>query len=571
MLVGIDLGTTNSAIAYWKDTAPVLIPNALGDLLTPSAVSLTDKGELLIGMAARERQTTHPQLSATTFKRLMGTNEKIRLGKKIYSPEELSSLVLANLKRDAEHFLGEEVTGAIITVPAYFNDRQRRATQTAGELAGLKVERLINEPTAAALAHGIHQLEYEEPFLIFDLGGGTFDVSLVEMFDGIIEVRSSAGDNQLGGEDFNELVAQMAKNKIPEWQDLAKKRPAEFRELMRSTAERTRRKLSNDETVDALFEFGWDGKNYSIPMAPGDFEIEAKPLLDRLREPVRRSLNDTNMRADAVGKIILVGGSTRMPIVRRAVTRMFGRFPDTTLDPDQSIALGAAVQAGLMANNAALDEVRLTDVCPFTLGIEVGKKDENGRIEAGFFSPLIERNTVIPASRVETYQPFAKGQRQSTISIYQGESRLVASNILLGNLEINHSPNLTPEQAAYDVRFSYDVSGILEVDVTIKETGVTKQLLIRNGDDNISEEDIEKRRAELAKLKIHPRDDAVNAALLARMDRIFEGSIGGERDIVGDWISRYMMILNRQDPKEIQQFNVEVELFLQEYDGDRIL
>jgi molecular chaperone HscC len=569
VLVGIDLGTTNSAIGYWNGDKPTLIPNALGDVLTPSAISFSDKDELLVGMAARERQTTHPNLSATAFKRLMGTNEKVTLGKRRFSPEELSSFVLASLKKDAEAHLGEAVTGAIITVPAYFNDRQRRATRTAGELAGLKVERLINEPTAAALAHGIHQLDDEEPFLIFDLGGGTFDVSLVEMFDGIIEVRASAGDNRLGGEDFNEVVAKMACAKIDPLSKLAKKRDAEFRELIRSTAERTRRRLSDEDSVD--FEIAWDGEKYTTPITAAAFEEEAKPLIDRLREPVRRSLGDSGMKADALGKIILVGGSTRMPIVRRAVTRMFGRFPDTTLDPDESIALGAAVQAGLQAKNAALDEVRLTDVCPFTLGIEIGKRDEAGKIQGGFFSPIIERNTVIPASRVESYFPFNHGQRESEVKIYQGESRMVASNILLGKVNIQHSPNLPPEEAGYDVRFSYDVSGILEVDINVHESGATKQLVIHNGDDNISDEDIEKRRAELAKLKVHPRDDAVNAALLARIDRLYEGTIGGDRELIGDWISRYVTVLNRQDPREIQVFNVELEIFLQEIDGDRIL
>jgi molecular chaperone HscC len=568
LLVGIDLGTTNSAVAVWKEDGAALIPNALGDLLTPSAVSFGEDDQLLIGMAARERQVTHPHLSATAFKRLMGTAEKVKLGKRTFTPEELSSFVLAALKADAEAHLGEAVTGAIITVPAYFNDKQRRATRTAGELAGLKVERLINEPTAAALAHGIHQLDDEEPFLIFDLGGGTFDVSLVEMFDGIIEVRASAGDNRLGGEDFNAAMANLASKRIDPWASIKGAQKAEFKEIVRAAAERSRRALTDGDIAD--FSILWDGQQYETQISSAQFEEEVSPLLDRLREPVKRSLRDSGINPDQLGKIILVGGSTRMPIVRRAVTRMFGRFPDTTLDPDYSVALGAAVQAGLQSRDAALDEVRLTDVCPFSLGIETAEYGAKGRIESGLFTPLIERNTVIPASRVHTFSPMEDGQREVVVRVYQGEARRVESNVFLESIKVP-LPAGKRHEVSFDVRFSYDVSGLLEVDIEVPKSGAKHQLLIRDSDNGMSDKELEKRREELAKLKVHPRDDAANAAVLARAERCYEGLIAESRNWLGAQITQFVTVLDGQDGREIAEARAQLEELLEQIDGERIL
>jgi molecular chaperone HscC len=568
LLVGIDLGTTNSAVAVWKEDGAQLIPNALGDLLTPSAVSFGEDDQLLIGMAARERQVTHPHLSATAFKRLMGTAEKVKLGKRTFTPEELSSFVLAALKADAEAHLGEPVTGAIITVPAYFNDKQRRATRTAGELAGLKVERLINEPTAAALAHGIHQLDDEEPFLIFDLGGGTFDVSLVEMFDGIIEVRASAGDNRLGGEDFNAAMANLASKRIDPWASIKGAQKAEFKEIVRAAAERSRRALTDGDVAD--FSILWDGQQYETQISSAQFEEEVSPLLDRLREPVKRSLRDSGINPDQLGKIILVGGSTRMPIVRRAVTRMFGRFPDTTLDPDYSVALGAAVQAGLQSRDAALDEVRLTDVCPFSLGIETAEYGAKGRIESGLFTPLIERNTVIPASRVHTFSPMEDGQREVVVRVYQGEARRVESNVFLESIKVP-LPAGKRHEVSFDVRFSYDVSGLLEVDIEVPKSGAKHQLLIRDSDNGMSDKELEKRREELAKLKVHPRDDAANAAVLARAERCYEGLIAESRNWLGAQITQFVTVLDGQDGREIAEARAQLEELLEQIDGERIL
>lgn len=568
MIVGIDLGTTNSAVAVWRDGAPQLIPNSLGDLLTPSAVGLSDEGRFLIGLPARERQPTHPKLTATAFKRYMGTQWKVSLGDQRFSPEELSSLVLSSLKADAEHWLGEPVERAVITVPAYFNDRQRKATRRAGELAGLKVERLVNEPTAAALAYGIHRLEEEAPFLVFDLGGGTFDVSLVEIFDGVIEVRASAGDNRLGGEDFNQVVIDLIRSRINPADGFGEGGSDVFRETLRAAAERARRTLSDQEV--ARVSLVWGGKTFETEITSDEFEACAADLISRLREPVLRSLRDSATKVDGLSEIVLVGGATRMPIVRRAVTRMFGRFPNASVHPDHAVALGAAVQAGLKARDAALDEVRLTDVCPFTLGVNTAEIDRNGRIRLGLFSPIIERNTVVPASRVRPFFTLKDNQEFVDFGIFQGEARDVAANIHLGSVRVP-VPRKPAGHVRVDCRFSYDASGLLEVDVTVPETGATQQVVIVDQEDPAAGESLEARRQALAALKIHPRDDAANAAILARAGRCYEAFLGERRERISAMISEFQAVLDGQDPKLIASARKAMEAGLNQIEGERFL
>jgi len=563
MIVGIDLGTTNSAIAIWRDGAAELVPNSLGHLLTPSAVSMGDDNDLLVGLAARERQPTHPDRTVTAFKRFMGTAKRCRLGKREFSPEELSALVLRSLKADAEAYTGQAVTGAVITVPAYFNDKQRRATRRAGELAGLAVERLINEPTAAALAYGIHERDQEEPFLVFDLGGGTFDVSLVEMFAGVIEVRASAGDNQLGGEDFNRVIVEHLREQLGNLPE-----PGEdslLDEVLRDAAERGRRALSEADHTD--LRFVWRNQKYSYPIDAARFAEVAEPLLARLREPVLRSLRDGSTKVDELAEIVLVGGSTRMPLVRKAVARMFGRFPTATVHPDHAVAIGAAVQAGLRERDSALDEVRLTDVCPFTLGVEISERDAQGLIRNGIFSPIIERNTVIPASRVSRYYTMEDFQQKILLKIYQGEARDVEANVYLGELEIA-VPRGKANAVAVDCRFTYDTSGLLEVDVFVPGTEIVEQLLIFDRSDEALVDNLEKRREVLAGLKIHPRDLAVNAAALARANRCFEGHLGDLRLYICNLISAFESALATQDERTIGPARAELLAQLDAIEGE---
>ncbi|MEG3149856.1 molecular chaperone HscC [Sphingomonas sp. ZT3P38] len=568
MIVGIDLGTTNSAIGIWRDGGAELIPNALGDLLTPSAVSVGDDDEIIVGLAARDRQSTHPKLTATAFKRWMGTKQTITLGKRSFAAEDLSALVLSSLKADAEAFLGEPVTSAIVTVPAYFNDRQRKATRRAGELAGLTVERLVNEPTAAALAYGIQTREQREPFLVFDLGGGTFDVSIVEMFDGVIEVRASAGDNRLGGEDFNEVIVEIARPRIDPDKRLAKADALSLHELLRAAAERCRRDLSEADT--AIFAMTWGGQRFETAVSATEFETQAAPLLARLRDPVLRSLRDSDIRVDSLSAVVLVGGGTRMPVVRRTITRMFSRFPDATVHPDHAVALGAAVQAGLKARDAALEEIRLTDVCPFTLGVDHSVLDARGVRRAGVFSPIIERNTPIPASRVKYYATIADNQRTVEFGVYQGEAHEVRGNVKLGSLRVPVPP-APAGQVHVECRFSYDTSGLLEVDVHVPASGLERNLVLFEEDDAPDQAQIAERRGVLADLKRHPREASSNMAVMARASRCYESFIGERRDQIGHWIIAFEGALDRQEPRAIDQARDALTAALDELEGERYL
>ncbi len=459
-------------------------------------------------------------------------------------PEDLSSFVLGSLKADAEVFLGERVEGAIITVPAYFNDKQRKATRRAGELAGLRVEGLLNEPTAAALSHGLNDRDRETAFLIFDLGGGTFDVSIVEMFEGVIEVRASTGDNRLGGEDFNALLAAHMRNRFAADWGAAADDP-EIVAKVGVAAERARRLLTETDTAD--MSVVWQGHEYVSTIDGSQFESMATPLLARLKEPVLRALRDTGIANADIQDIILVGGATRMPIVRRAVTRMFGRFPRTDINPDEAVALGAAVQAALKARHADLREVVMTDVAPYTLGVGVAETGANGSVRNGIFAPIIERNTTIPASRVRTFSNLTEDQREVVMDVYQGEARNVAENIKLGSVTIP-IPRGRRGEVAIDCRFTCDASGIIEVDVVVPSTREHRRLTIVD-DDEIGRQPLEGRRRELDELKIHPRDGTANKAALSRAERCFEESLGDLREHVNQLIHRFEAALETQDPR----------------------
>ena len=569
MIVGIDLGTTNSAIAVWVEGESRLIPNSLGSFLTPSAVSVDDEGHVLVGMTARERQVTHPRATATAFKRWMGTERVTSLGPKHkFRPEELSALVLRSLKADAEAFLNAKVSEAVITVPAYFNDHQRKATRHAGELAGLKVERLLNEPTAAALAHGLHQRSQDTQFLVFDLGGGTFDVSIVEIFEGVIEVRSSAGDNHLGGEDFNQVLiddfyAAAFPTERPRSRDTS-----ELNERIREQAERARRQLTKQST--ATMTVTWEDKQWERSIDAERFEKLCEPLLTRLREPVLRALRDGGIHAEKLKEIVLVGGATRMPIVRKAVARMFGRFPGMGPNPDEAIALGAAVQAGLKSRDAALKEVVMTDVCPYTLGVDTAERRPDGSIRTGIFAPIIERNSVVPTSRYRTFTTIQAGQRQVKFNIYQGEAPWVADNIALGTIEIPVPPRRDgPVQV--EVRFTYDINGLLEVDLKVPQSGETRQLVVVGAHCDLTPAQIEERRRVLAGLKVHPRESDVNRAALARAARCYEQFLGQRREIVAQLLRQFEAVLDGQDSRVIEHVRLELVKALDRLEGESYL
>jgi molecular chaperone HscC len=392
------------------------------------------------------------------------------------------------------------VTEAVISVPAYFSDAQRKATRVAGELAGLKVEKLINEPTAAALAYGLHQKEGETSFLVFDLGGGTFDVSILELFDGVMEVRASAGDNFLGGEDFDQLLLEhfvtLHRNESGFPSAVAVK------QSLRREAERVRKALGQDASAEFVLRHA--DREWRKTVTQDQLIALYAPLLDRLRAPIERALRDARIRVADLDEILLVGGTTRMPLIRKLAASLFGRFPSISLNPDEVVAHGAAIQAALKARDAALEEVVLTDVCPYTLGIEVSRS--MGKIqESGHYLPIIERNSVVPVSRVKTVNTLQDNQRQVLVRIFQGESRLVKDNIALGELDIA-VPAHKAGEVELDVRFTYDSNGILEADVRIPKTGEAHTLVIENNPGVLTPAEIQERLKALEALKIHPRE-----------------------------------------------------------------
>jgi molecular chaperone HscC len=562
MIVGIDLGTTNSLIAVWRDGCAELIPNALNEVLTPSIVGLDDNGDILVGQPALERMLIHPELTASVFKRYMGTAKTVSLGKHSFRPEELSSFVLRRLKEDAEYKLGQSVEEAVISVPAYFNDTQRKATRIAGQLAGLRIDRLINEPTAAALAYGLQSAAAERCFLVYDLGGGTFDVTVLELFEGVMEVRASCGDNFLGGEDFvKALIAHFVeKAGIP-----AGMKPEDFEsgtayQLVRREAERAKIRLS--EAKSAVLEIPWHNDKLRLEISEEEFARLSEPLLERLRAPVERALRDAKIRPSALNEILLVGGATRMPLVRNMVTRMFGRFPSFSINPDEAVALGAAVQAGLKQRDAALREIVLTDTCPYTLGVEISEaiKDSTA-LRNGLYLPILERNTVVPASRVETLVTLTDNQKLIALKIFQGENRKVQDNIFLGSLHVQVPPR-PKGQEKIDVRFTYDINGLLEVEATVLSTRIRKSIVIEENPGVLSDEEIRKRFEALTKLKIHPREQTENRTLLARAERLYQEHLSESRLMIGQMTNAFEASLETQDDREIAKSRKNLAEFL---------
>ena len=566
MIVGIDLGTTNSLVSVWKDGRAQLVPNGLGEFLTPSCVSLDGDGSVLVGAAARERLQTHPERSASLFKRYMGSNKTLRLGKREFRPEELSAFILKSLKADAEAMLGEPVTEAIITVPAYFSDAQRKATRAAGQLAGLKVDRLLNEPTAAALAYGIHQRDVESRFLVFDLGGGTFDVSILQLYDGVMEVRASAGDNFLGGEDFAHALVELFLRRLSIAD--ARRADAGFMQRLAAQAESAKRALSTQPQARMRVRDG--DVEHALDIDESTLEEAARPLLARLRAPVERALRDANLRSSELDNIVLAGGATRMPLVRKLATTMFGRFPAIDINPDEVVALGVAVQAGLKAKDAALSEVVMTDVAPYSLGVAISVRLDERESSPGHFDPVIERNSVVPISRVKQYSPTNANSRSAEIQIYQGEARLVRDNIHLGNLQVP-LPEGREHERAVDVRFTYDVNGLLQVEATVAKTGQTYGLVIEGNPGVLTEDEIATRLRALADLKIHPRDQAENRALLARAERLFEQSRADERAWIGQQIMGFERILATQEARRIGPAQRDFRTLLDRLERDSFL
>ena len=562
MIVGIDLGTTNSLIAYFEGEEAKIIPNRLGENLTPSVISIDEEGTVYVGKTAKERKLTYPEQSADVFKRSMGTNKNFILGERELSAEELSSLVLKSLKEDAESYLGYEVKEAVISVPAYFNDAQRKATKRAGEMAGFVVERIVSEPTAAAIAYGLNKKNADTKFIVFDLGGGTFDVSILELYQNIMEVRAVAGDNFLGGEDFTEILVQMFfREKNIDQDELDIKTLAHVRKQAEAC------KLGFTESRTSTLKCKIKDETYEYEINLDDYEKNCQILLNKIKKPIERSLKDANIKLKDIDEVILVGGATKLPIVRKFVGRLFGRIPNTNINPDEVVAVGAATQAAMKERNEAVKEIILTDVCPFTLGTEVVVSRGGGVKEGGHYLPIIERNSVIPVSRTERLYTAEDNQDMIRVKILQGESRFARNNVYLGDIELVVLIGPAGKEAV-DVTYTYDVNSILEVEVKVLSTKLSKRIVIKNDDVDMTDEEIDERLASLAELKIHPREKEENKLLLLRGDRMYEEATGDIRNIIEKYLNNFEQVLDKQNPADIEKAREELKEFLDSIDED---
>ena len=560
MIVGIDLGTTNSLIAYFTEEGPKIIPNRLGKNLTPSVVSVDEEGNVYVGETAKERKSLYPDSVAQTFKRSMGTEREYVLSGKHFKPEELSSMVIRALKEDAESYLGEEITEAVISVPAYFDDKRRKATKRAGELAGLKVERMISEPTAAAVAYGLYDKTKDTRFLVFDLGGGTFDVSVLELYHNILEVRAVAGDNYLGGEDFTAVMEKLFLQKTKlQLHNLTEKEQVR----LRRQAEKAKRAINDTDKVTMSLLYQEENKEAEITYK--EYEEACNELLMKIREPVKKSLADAGLKLGDIDEVILIGGATRLSIVRDFLIRLFRKFPDTHLNPDETVALGAAIQAAMKERREEVKEVILTDVCSFTLGTEVVVEYEEGKFEDGRFCPIIERNTIIPASHTERLYTVRDNQDKIRVRVLQGESRFARNNLYLGELEVE-IPKGPKGRESVDVTYTYDINSLLEVEVKVVSTGMVKKMIIKGQDNQMTEEEIAKRMEELAYLKIQPRDYEENRLALLRAERVYEESLGARRKNLDHYLTAFEAALKNGDHEEIRKTREELNDFLEEED-----
>ena len=482
-VVGIDLGTTNSVIAVIEGGEPTIIPNAEGSRLTPSVVAFSKDGERLVGQVAKRQSVTNADRTVLSIKRHMGTDHRVSIDDKEYTPQEISAMILAKMKSDAEEYLGEEVKQAVITVPAYFSDSQRQATKDAGQIAGLEVLRIINEPTAAALSYGSDRAETEK-ILVFDLGGGTFDVSILELGDEVVEVIATSGNNRLGGDDFDERIVGylVAEFKKEYGVDLSKDRMAMQRLV--EAAEKAKVELSSVTNTNVNLPFitadSQGPRHLDINLTRAKFEELAEDLVEKTMEPTRRALKDAGLSASEIDKVILVGGATRMPMIQRAVKEVLGREPYKGINPDEVVAMGAAIQAGVLAGD--VKDVVLLDVTPLSLGIET---------LGGVFTRLIERNTTIPTSATETFTTAADNQTQVDIHVLQGERPMAKDNVTLGRFALDGIPPAPRGVPKIEVTFDIDENGIVNVSAKDLGTGKEQKITIKSSS-GLSDEDIEK-------------------------------------------------------------------------------
>ena len=559
-IIGIDLGTTNSCVAVMEGGKPVVITNAEGMRTTPSVVAFTKTGERVVGEPAKRQAVTNADKTISSIKREMGTDYKVTIDVKKYSPQEISAMILQKLKSDAENYLGEKVTEAVITVPAYFNDAQRQATKDAGKIAGLDVKRIINEPTAAALSYGLDN-ENEQRIMVYDLGGGTFDVSIIEIGDGVIEVLSTAGDNRLGGDDFDNVITQYMLDdfKAKEGVDLSTDKMAMQR--FKEAAEKAKKELSSSTTTNINLPFitatAEGPKHFEMNLTRAKFNELTAHLVERTATPVSKALNDAGLNASELSKVLLVGGSTRIPAVQDKVKQLTGKEPFKGINPDECVAIGASIQGGKLAGDAGAGDILLLDVTPLSLSIET---------MGGVATKLIERNTTIPTKKSQIFSTAEDNQTAVDIHVVQGERQFARDNKTLGQFRLDGIPPARRGVPQIEVTFDIDANGIVNVSAKDLGTGKEQHITITAGS-NMSDEDIDKAVKEAAEYEaqdkkrkegIDARNDADNMVFQTEkaMEEAGDKIDASEKATVEADIAKLKEVLDRTTPDNISEADV---------------
>ncbi|MBU0540880.1 MAG: Hsp70 family protein [Gammaproteobacteria bacterium] len=563
-IIGIDLGTTNSLVAVMDQGRPRILPNSLDKNLTPSVVGLCDEGKLIVGQSARNRLVTNPGETVALFKRHMGTDKRFDLGGKSYSAVEISALLLRHLKDEAQERLNTDIVEAVISVPAYFNESQRRATKQAGEIAGLKIERLINEPTAAAIFHSSADLARTKTVLVFDLGGGTLDVTILNQYQSVIEIIATAGNHRLGGEDLTDaIVAYFLKEhglsqSVVDRTELAK---------LRHHSEYIKRSLLHKDSVSTYASI--EGVSRLLVLTADKLTSIFESHLQQMLLVLKQAIRDAGILTTQLDEVVLVGGATQTRAVVDLVRKYCGCEPLRHTNPDEAIALGAALQAALKAKDESVKDLILTDVCSHSLGVEVVTKGWGGHIQSGFFSSIIDRNVVVPCSRERRFFTVIDNQTEVCLKVYQGEHRRVENNLLLGELFVAVEAQPAGEQAV-DVRFSYDINGLLEVVAKVSSTGLTQSKLILLQQGVLTEEEVVESRQRLEALKTHPREKLANQILLMRAERVYQMTLGQLREHLEYLIRQYEYALDSQDERRIRVAAAALLPLLEQLDTEGI-
>ena len=571
-IIGIDLGTTNSCVAVMEGGKPVVVANTEGSRTTPSIVAFSKTGERLIGEPAKRQAVTNADKTISSIKRHMGTDYRVTIDDKKYSPQEISAMILQKLKADAESYLGEKVTEAVITVPAYFNDAQRQATKDAGKIAGLDVKRIINEPTAAALAYGLDN-EKEQKIMVYDLGGGTFDVSIIEIGDGVIEVLATSGDNRLGGDDFDQKITQymIDEFKKAEGVDLSTDKMALQR--LKEAAEKAKKELSSATTTNINLPFitatAEGPKHFDMNLTRAKFDELTHDLVERTATPVSNALRDAGITAADLGKVLLVGGSTRIPAVQDKVKQLTGHEPNKSLNPDECVAIGASVQGGKLAGDAGAGDILLLDVTPLSLSIET---------MGGVATRLIERNTTIPTKKSQIFSTAADNQSAVDINVLQGERQFAKDNKSLGQFRLDGIPPARRGVPQIEVTFDIDANGIVNVSAKDLGTGKEQHITITAGS-NMSDDEIEKAVQEAAQFEaedkkrkegIDARNEADSLVFQTQkaLDEVGDKVDASEKEKVQADIDKLKELVEKSNPEsmtdaEISDINAVKEALMQ--------